>query len=67
MNIQYQWINCSEIKFIGWIDLQSVSNKNKNKNKKIIKIKTFSYLQTQIFSQMLPETHIIFLGLIINS
>ena len=43
MNIQQLWINCPDIKFIGWIDLQSVSN---IKNKKIIKIKTFFYLYT---------------------
>ena len=49
-------MNSLEIKFIGWIDLESVSNKNKKNYQK----KTFSYLPTQIFLQMLPETHILF-------
>ena len=44
-----------EIKFIGLIDLQSVSNKNL----KQFKIKTFSYLPTKFFLQRLLE-HIIF-------
>ena len=60
MNIQHLWINCPEIKFIGWIDLQSVSNKNKKnyQNKNI-----FLPTDPNFFTDVTRNTHIIFLGL----
>ena len=60
MNIQHLWINCPEIKFIGWIDLQSVSNKNKKKyqNENI-----FLPTDPNFFTDVTGNTHIIFLGL----
>ena len=48
-----------EIEFISFL----IFSQYQMRINKFIKIKTFSYLPTQIFFRMLPETHIIFLGL----
>ena len=50
--------NCKypEIKFICFL----IFDQYKMRIKKIIKIKTFSYLPTQVFFRRLPETHIFF-------
>ena len=53
-----------EIKFIGSVDLQSVSNKNKKnyKNKNI-----FLPTDPNFFQEVTGNTHVIFLGLIFHT